>query len=236
MSTAACLALSLLASSLGDEALLAKLAGTWKVTGTIEGEAVEQTLNARFTLADRFLELHFVGTQSPEPGMPPYEARVFVGFHAKSKRFVGHWLDVFGAAGSAMGSGERKSESIVIVYPYGSADFRNTFTPGDKGTWRLLVESRKKDQTEWNVFADQKLTPVGTGETVLVLAIAADGKMFLGNKVVDPEQLKAKLVETKPPRLTIAADKGLPHGKVIEAIDVVKSAGIENISFAVQAR
>lgn len=141
-----------------SDALLDKLTGSWTITGTIEGEPVEQTLDVRWTLAHRFIELHFLGARPMGAGEPPYEARVFVGVDAKTQRYVAYWLDVFGATASVQGAGVRDGDTLVLTFPYPKEEFRNTYTFLPDGTCRLLIESRPRGGAVWKTFASETLT------------------------------------------------------------------------------
>ena len=144
------------------EQVLERLVGSWKVTGTIRGQAISQTLTAKRILARRFVQLHFKGLKPMGKGEPPYEARVVMGWDPKAKRFVGHWMDVFGAGASEpVGHGQLQGQALVMVYPYPSSHFRNTFRFDSKARqWRLLIEARKPDNT-WATFAEQRFSRVG---------------------------------------------------------------------------
>lgn len=146
-----------------EEALLDRLLGTWKVSGTIEGEPIDQRLHVQRTLAGRFVELHFQGDAPPAEGMPPYEARIFIGWNAKKRHYVAYWLDVFGAAGSIAGegtpgAGKLAASSFQLVFKYPSGWFRNSYSFDEKtGAWRLLIEVRNR-AGQWSTFADERFT------------------------------------------------------------------------------
>jgi hypothetical protein len=84
---------------------------------------------------------------------------VFIGFDAQRHDFIAHWLDRFGAAGArVVASGRRDGQNLVVIFPYASGAFRDTFTfMPDTGAWSLLLESQKPDGT-WSTFATYTLT------------------------------------------------------------------------------
>ncbi len=66
----------------------------------------------------------------------------------------------------------------------------------------------------------------------LTLAIDKKGRMFLNDAPVDDEQLRSMLEEaaTKPDAtLVLKADKGVPYGYVINAMDISRQSGIRRI-------
>jgi biopolymer transport protein ExbD len=72
--------------------------------------------------------------------------------------------------------------------------------------------------------------------TVLRVTLDADGNMTVdGTPVADDEALLAHVPkgDLSDLRVTIAASASVTHGKVIHLLDVLKSAGIVKIGFAV---
>jgi biopolymer transport protein ExbD len=72
--------------------------------------------------------------------------------------------------------------------------------------------------------------------TPLAITLARDGALFLNDKPVTPEQLRAAVsaavaVDKKTP-VIIAGDKAVSHGRVVWVLDVVKSLGVTE--FAIQ--
>ena len=57
------------------------------------------------------------------------------------------------------------------------------------------------------------------------------------DKAVDVEELTKKLqeVKDKDSLVIIRADNDVPHGKVVEVMDIAKSEGLSKLAFAVQA-
>ncbi|BDO10754.1 biopolymer transporter ExbD [Aeromonas caviae] len=71
----------------------------------------------------------------------------------------------------------------------------------------------------------------------IMLAIGAQGQIFLDRKQVDVERVQATLArllaEQPEASLVIQADERVPHGKVVRVMDEAKAAGIANIAVAV---
>lgn len=133
---------------------LANLAGRWDIERRIRGTTVHNTLDARWVLGRRFVELHMRDVARP----PRYEAIVLVGHDASRGRYVAYWTDVFGAQYSGVGYGRRVGDAVDFVFDSGDGSrFHNTFTwnPGE-GTWRLLMQSEGK-AGERTFFAEDRL-------------------------------------------------------------------------------
>jgi biopolymer transport protein ExbD len=72
--------------------------------------------------------------------------------------------------------------------------------------------------------------------TTLAITLTRDGTLYLGDKTVTPEQLRAAVADAvaKDPKTqaVISGDKAVSHGRVVWVLDVVKSLGVT--SFAIQ--
>jgi hypothetical protein len=145
-----------------NDPLLDKLVGRWRVEGTIHGKPIDQRLDASWVLAHRFVRLHFTTASGPPASVGvPYEAEMFIGWDDKQKRYVAHWLDVFGGPYSEpVGHGAKMTpDAFVIEFPYPEGTFRDTFT-WSRGTWSLLIEAQ--DGSRWTTFANEKLITTTT--------------------------------------------------------------------------
>ena len=134
--------------------LLDNLAGDWKLTRKIRGQAVENRVKAEWVLNHQFLLVQMKGDSSP----PNYEAMVFIGYDNTSERYVAHWIDVFGGRFSeTLGYGQRSGNSIKFVFEYPDGPFHNTFTwhPETK-RWVFLMEHKDR-AGKWGVFAEDTL-------------------------------------------------------------------------------
>ena len=71
----------------------------------------------------------------------------------------------------------------------------------------------------------------------IMLAIGAQGQIFLDRKQIDVERVQATiarlLAEQPDASLVVQADERVPHGKVVRVMDEAKAAGIANIAVAV---
>jgi biopolymer transport protein ExbD len=74
----------------------------------------------------------------------------------------------------------------------------------------------------------------------LTLTINSDGKIDLNGEFVTKESLAEKvtaLVTTNPDvHAVIAADKVVPHGSVIEILDILQTKGIKKFAINVEAK
>jgi biopolymer transport protein ExbD len=75
-------------------------------------------------------------------------------------------------------------------------------------------------------------------ESDLSVAVLADGRLVLSGNVVSEEELKKALAETQsknPATLVIVqADEGVPHGKVVQVMEMAKAAGLGQLAIGVR--
>jgi hypothetical protein len=137
-----------------DNAYLEKLTGEWDMTGEMSGKALRYHASGQRVLQGGFLRLHMIDAD-PDP---QYEADVFIGVDTRRHDFIAHWLDRFGAAGArVVGTGKRDdAQHLVVIFPYVSGAFRDTFTLLPDGDWSLLLEFRKPSGS-WSTFATYTL-------------------------------------------------------------------------------
>ena len=131
-------------------AALKALDGNWVMSGDVMGKPVTYRMVAGPTLQGPFTEIHMSDVQVPSE----YEARVFIGYDAKIKTVIAHWMDSFGAKYSIPhGTGRVTKDSVQFTIPYKSGSFRDTFTynPVSK-TWVFVLDAAKPDGT-WEHFA-----------------------------------------------------------------------------------
>ncbi len=79
---------------------------------------------------------------------------------------------------------------------------------------------------------------VQANSTDLSIAILTDGRLVLSGDVVSADELKKALEDAKaknPDTLVIVqADEGVPHGKVVEVMEMAKSAGLAQLAIGVR--
>ncbi len=140
------------------EDFLDRLVGSWDLTGTMGSTALHQSVDARWVIQGRFLQMHFV-EESPAPGKPPYEAIYMLGYDGQAGKYVLHLFDTFGATYSrTVGVGTRQGDSVDFLFEYPSGRFSNTFTwDRATGQWKMLLQQKEGDG-EWKVFATKALS------------------------------------------------------------------------------
>ena len=74
--------------------------------------------------------------------------------------------------------------------------------------------------------------------TDLSVAVLSDGRLVLAGTVVPPEELKKALLEAQAKNpstlVVIQADEGVPHGKVVEVMEMAKGAGLAQLAIGVR--
>jgi hypothetical protein len=138
-----------------DDAYLNSFRGDWEMVGDVRGTPVRYHCHAERVLGDGFLLLHLADA-APSPS---YEADVFMGYDAAAHDYVVHWLDKFGAAGArVVATGRLEGEQLVVIFPYSTGAFRDTFG-GDPGSghWTLLIESQEKTGS-WSTFGSYQVS------------------------------------------------------------------------------
>lgn len=79
---------------------------------------------------------------------------------------------------------------------------------------------------------------VATQANDLSVAVLADGRLVLGGDVVSSEELKKAFENAKteaPDTMVIVqADEGVPHGKVVEVMELAKGAGLSQLAIGVR--
>jgi len=82
-----------------------------------------------------------------------------------------------------------------------------------------------------------KSGPISTPDKI-ILTISEDEQLFLDNSPITAEELKnellAKIKNNPDSTMVVNADEMVHHGKVVWAMDIAKSAGINNLAIATQ--
>jgi len=85
-----------------------------------------------------------------------------------------------------------------------------------------------------------KLPSASSAEPVkseqVTINMTQDGRLFYNEKTTDIEGLKEKLKEVKDKNsiVIIRADDSVPHGKVVQVMDIAKSEGFSKLAIAVE--
>ena len=78
----------------------------------------------------------------------------------------------------------------------------------------------------------------GDNPIFVALAIDAQGRLYVGEEAISPEQLAARLLEAarRNPQteVQLRADRGVPYGRVAELIGAIQKAGLSRIGFVTE--
>jgi biopolymer transport protein ExbD len=82
--------------------------------------------------------------------------------------------------------------------------------------------------------------PDADKEDALIVAIMRDGKVFFGSDQISPDQLsnkvKDRLVNRVDKRVFVRADARTKYGNVVEVVDNVRSAGVDQLGLLTEQR
>lgn len=70
----------------------------------------------------------------------------------------------------------------------------------------------------------------------VTINLTKDGNLYFNDKTIDIEGLTEKLKEVKDKNsiVIIRADDSVPHGKVVQVMDIAKSEGLSKLAIAVE--
>ena len=141
--------------------LLDKMVGRWRLTGKFEGQPMNHSVEVRWVLNHQFVEIHEKGLIQPKGNDVPYEALVYVGYEATQRRYVAHWLDVFGGGSATLGYGKRTESAIQFDFEYPGQPWLTTFRWNTSTkTWQWLMQTKTK-QGQWQETANMTLARTG---------------------------------------------------------------------------
>ena len=84
------------------------------------------------------------------------------------------------------------------------------------------------------VVLPQSATTSGEGDSRLSVNLQADGTLLLNRRPLGPAELQTELAqraaEQPPPTVLLFADRNLPYQHLFQALDLIRQAGIEQIS------
>jgi biopolymer transport protein ExbD len=74
--------------------------------------------------------------------------------------------------------------------------------------------------------------------STLSISLATDGRILLNGGASDAEKIRAQavaeLAKNSEVQAVISADRDVPHGKVVEMIDVIKQAGVKKFAISIE--
>ncbi len=91
-----------------------------------------------------------------------------------------------------------------------------------------------------NVNLPKAASGEATTPSKLNITIGSDGKLNLDGKVVEDSEIQSAALEEvkKNPDIQaiIAADKDVPHGRVVSVLDIVKGAGVKKFAISIDKK
>lgn len=138
-------------------AFLDRMIGGWELRGHMGSVALRQTVDARWALGGRFVQMSCTQTDAPE-GASPYEALYHIGHEPTSGMLVMHLLDSTAVSlANPVGVGRLEGDSVDLVFDYESGPFHNRFTH-DSGADTWIHELVDLGSGEARPFATKRLT------------------------------------------------------------------------------
>jgi biopolymer transport protein ExbD len=100
----------------------------------------------------------------------------------------------------------------------------------------IMVTSTFKDQPAIDLSLPRSSSAEDTVVAPTVVYLTRDGRLFLDNVEVAPEQLASRLRQlqaaTGEDRIVLRADEHAEHGAVVGLIDLIKESGYRRVSLA----
>ncbi len=91
-----------------------------------------------------------------------------------------------------------------------------------------------------NINLPKAASGEATVPSKLNITLTADGKINLDGQVVDDTQVQNMAIDEvkKNPEIQaiIAADKDVPHGRVVSVLDIVKGAGVKKFAISIDKK
>jgi hypothetical protein len=127
-----------------QDKLLDRFTGRWTLTGTIAGDDVVHSVDARWVLGHQYLQFD----ERTEKGEIDYEATVIIGWDAPSGRYVCLWLDSTGGSGLSngiLGYAEKSEDELAFIFASDASRFHTTFSYDPASdTWSWTMDSEKQ--------------------------------------------------------------------------------------------
>jgi biopolymer transport protein ExbD len=80
---------------------------------------------------------------------------------------------------------------------------------------------------------------ISATQSDLVVAVLLDGRVVVGGKVMADDELKVAFEQahrvSAETAVIIQADEGVPHGRVVQVMELAKSCGLAQLAIATQA-
>jgi hypothetical protein len=135
-----------------QDKLLDRFTGRWILSGTIAGDDVVHSIDARWVLGHHYLRFD----ERTERGEIDYEATVIIGWDEPSERYVCLWLDSTGGSGLSngiLGYAEKSDDELAFIFAGDTSRFHTTFSyDRSNDAWYWTMDS-EKDEGEFKPFA-----------------------------------------------------------------------------------
>ena len=139
----------------GDE-FLGRLTGQWELRGVMGNTALHQSVDSRWALGDRFVEMRF-----RELDGTPYEAAYMVGLDDRRATYVLILIDSTGVSSNpsaVVGIGQKNGDAVTFSFGDPTPSFMNRFEWHEAdGSWSHVLTSIKPDGRA-TTFATKHLT------------------------------------------------------------------------------
>lgn len=145
-----------------EQEFLEGLVGSWVLEGhmnlaqpdgTTKTIPLHQSVESRWILGDKFVEMRFLQT---DPAEKPYEALYLLGFDTLSGKHVLHLYDSLGVSSNyQFGTGLRREEFVKFKFNYLSGPFFNELIREDDGSWTWHLTYEKDG--ELHTFAEKRM-------------------------------------------------------------------------------
>lgn len=134
-------------------AVVGGLAGCWKAPGEVRGKDATSVARGEWHLGRRYFMLHL---KSVAPKLS-YEAAIVYGAGQKPQEIGSFWMDTFGGAYGALGSGAAAGDGFSVVYTYPDSVYTNRLARAGRGwIWTIMEKPEGKPE---RLFAEYRLSP-----------------------------------------------------------------------------
>ena len=108
-------------------------------------------------------------------------------------------------------------------------------------TFSFLATFHKSNEGEMDVNLPKATSATPSAEKKgLSVNLTQEGGLFLGKEPVTLEQLKTRFQTEKASgaeiTVIVRADKAVPHGRVVEVMDLARTEGLNHLAIATQVR
>jgi len=155
--------------TLTPDELLGRLAGSWVLRGTIDGQSVTHDVDARWVLEGNYVQLHEVARETDADGRPAYEAIVYLDWEADPGEYACLWLDSTAGGGLSAPAGRARPRGTAIPLLFEGTDgsrFHNTFAyEAGRDAWTWTMDSEREGRLVPFARVRLERKPAATGRS-----------------------------------------------------------------------